>query len=202
MKRTFVLAFGVFLTIASSVTGLVLIPNWQFQALKPVVKVDGTRYPEGYFGDQAKGRAIYINQGCIYCHTQQVRMKGYGADIRRGWGTRRSVPRDYLQDRPHQLGTQRIGPDLASVGARQPSTDWHALHLYNPQITSPGSIMPRYDYLFREITAGAATPPGADAVAVPGGGKVTHIVPTDRGRALIAYLKRLNQSYPLAEANQ
>lgn len=201
MNRTFVLAFGIFLTIASSITGLVIIPNWQFQTLKPVVKLDGTRYPEPYFGDQAKGREIYINQGCIYCHTQQVRMKGYGADIRRGWGTRRSVPRDYLLDRPHQLGTQRMGPDLANIGARQPSLTWHALHLYNPQITSPGSIMPRFDYLFREIHSGESIPLDAVKVTAQPGG-VTHIAPTDRGRALIAYLKRLNQSYPLPEANQ
>lgn len=201
MSRTFILAFGIFLTIASSITGLVIIPNWQFQELKPVVKVDGTRYPEVYFGDTAKGRAVYIDQGCIYCHTQQVRMKGYGADIRRGWGTRRSVPRDYLADRPHQLGTMRTGPDLASIGARQPSVDWHALHLYNPQLTSPGSIMPRFEYLFREIRAGETVP--TDAVKVPRGeGGVSHIVPNDRGRALIAYLKRLNQSFPLPEANQ
>jgi len=203
MSRTFLLAFGIFLTIASSITGLVIIPNWQFQELKPVVKLDGTRYPEVYFGDQARGRAIYINQGCIYCHTQQVRMKGYGADIRRGWGTRRSVPRDYLVDKPHQLGTMRTGPDLASIGARQPSVDWHALHLYNPQITSPGSVMPRFEYLFREIRGGEMV--SADAIKIPPGrqpGDATHIVPTDRGRALIAYLKRLDQSYPLPEANQ
>ena len=202
MSRTFILALGIFLTIASSITGLVIIPNWQFQELKPVVKLDGTRYPEVYFGDQAKGRAVYIDQGCIYCHTQQVRMKGYGADIRRGWGTRRSVPRDYLADRPHQLGTMRTGPDLASIGARQPSVAWHSLHLYDPQLTSPGSVMPRFEYLFREVRDGDVVP--ADAIKVPTGRRngVSHIVPTDRGRALIAYLLRLNQSFPLPEANQ
>ncbi|MBY0507945.1 MAG: cbb3-type cytochrome c oxidase subunit II [Bryobacteraceae bacterium] len=203
MSRTFILALGIFLTIASSITGLVIIPNWQFKALQPIVKLDGTRYPEPYFGEQAKGREIYINQGCIYCHTQQVRMKGYGADIRRGWGTRRSVPRDYLMDRPHQLGTMRTGPDLASIGARQPSAEWHALHLYNPQITSPGSVMPRFEYFFREVYDGEVIP--NDAVKIPRGrqaSNATHIVPTDRGRAVIAYLKRLNQSYPLPEANQ
>lgn len=202
MSRTFILAFGIFLTIASSITGLVIIPNWQFQELKPVVKLDGTRYPEVYFGDQAKGRAIYIDQGCIYCHTQQVRMKGYGADIRRGWGTRRSVPRDYLVDRPHQLGTMRTGPDLASIGARQPSVSWHALHLYDPQLTSPGSVMPRFEYLFREVREGDVVP--LDAIKIPAGRRpgVSHIVPNDRGRALIAYLLRLNQSFPLPEANQ
>jgi len=203
MSRTLLLALGIFLTIAASVTGLVIIPNWQFQGQKPVTKFDGTQYPAPYFGDELKGRQVYIDQGCIYCHTQQVRMKGYGADIRRGWGTRRSVPRDYLFDKPHQLGTMRTGPDLASIGARQPSVDWHALHLYDPQITSPGSIMPRFNYLFQEVKAGEA-PVGGSIKLPPAFANtgVTHIAPTDRGAALIAYLKRLNQSFPLPEANQ
>ena len=202
MNKTLLLILGIFLTIASSVTGLVIIPNWQFQELKPVVKADGLQYPAPYAGEAAVGREVYIDQGCIYCHTQQVRMKGYGADIRRGWGTRRSVPRDYLYDRPHQLGTMRTGPDLASIGARQPSSDWHALHLYNPQITSPGSVMPRFDYLFEEVKESRKLPD--TAVKVPAGtaAGVTHIIPTERGHALIVFLKRLNQSYAFPEANQ
>jgi cytochrome c oxidase cbb3-type subunit II len=206
MNRTILLALGIFFTIAASVTGLVIIPNWQFQDLKPVVKATGLQYPEQYFGDAKKGRQVYISQGCIYCHTQQVREKGYGGDIRRGWGSRRSVPRDYLFDRPHQLGTMRTGPDLASIAARQPSVEWHTLHLYNPQITSPGSVMPRFNYLFTEIPADTATsrlPVGA--VKIPDqfqSGGVKYILPTDRGNQLITYLKRLNQSFPLPEANQ
>lgn len=203
MNRTFLLALGIFLTIGASLTGFVIIPNWQFKELKPVAKSGGLQYPEVYFGDTHKGREVYIAQGCIYCHSQQVRMKGYGADIRRGWGNRRSVPRDYIFDSPHQLGTMRTGPDLASIGARQPSRDWHSLHLYDPQITSPGSVMPRFQYLFEEIKAGQPAP--ATAIKLPQGyhnGQITHIVLTERANSLIAYLKRLNQSFPLPEANQ
>ena len=203
MSKTFFLAIGIFLTIAASLTGLILVPNWQFKSMQPVAKFDGQQYPTPWFGEPLRGRAVYIDQGCIYCHSQQVRMKGYGADIRRGWGTRRSVPRDYLFDKPHQLGTMRTGPDLANIGVRQPSLDWHALHLYDPQITSKGSVMPRFEYLFRELRPGET--PGAGAVKMPPGypkAGVTHIVPTDRGAALIAYLKALNQSFPLPEANQ
>ena len=204
MGRTLFLALGIFLTVACSVTGLVILPNWQFQGLKPVTKKDGVKYPMPYFGDNHKGRAEYISHGCIYCHSQQVRMKGYGADIRRGWGTRRSVPRDYIYDYPHQLGTMRTGPDLANIGARQPSRDWHSLHLYDPQITSPGSVMPRFYYLFDEVKQGEA--PRAGAIKVPDGypnrGSVVAIVPNERGEQLIAYLKWLNQSFPLPEAQQ
>jgi cytochrome c oxidase cbb3-type subunit II len=204
MSKTILLALGILLTITASVTGLVIIPNWQFQELKPVVKATGLQYPERLFGDAHQGRAIYINQGCIYCHSQQVREKGYGGDIKRGWGTRRSVPRDYIYDRPHQLGTMRTGPDLASIGARQSSSDWHALHLYDPQITSPGSVMPRFNYFFTEISGDAAIRPPANAVKIPSGyqGGAKYILPNERGVQLIAYLKKLNQSFPLPEAQQ
>jgi cytochrome c oxidase cbb3-type subunit II len=203
LTRNILLALGVLLTIAFSVTGLVVVPNWQFQNLAPVKKADGSQYPAPLFGDEAKGREVYIDQGCIYCHSQQIRMKGYGADIRRNWGTRRSVPRDYIYEKPHQLGTMRTGPDLASIGSRQPSEVWHALHLYDPQITSPGSNMPRFNYLFRETKSGESIP--ADAVKIPPQfvkNGVTHLTPTDRGRALILYLRGLNKTFPLPEAQQ
>ena len=107
-------------------------------------------HPERWFGDAKQGREIYISQGCIYCHTQQVREKGYGGDIKRGWGNRRSVPRDYIFDHPHQLGTMRTGPDLASIAARQPSRLNGTRCIYTiTQITSPGSVMPRFNYPLR-----------------------------------------------------
>lgn len=207
-SRNIGLALGVFLTIAASVTGLVIIPNWQFRELQPVKKADGTKYPVPYFGEQLKGRGVYIDQGCIYCHSQQIRMKGYGADIRRNWGTRRSVPRDYIFEKPHQLGTMRTGPDLASIGSRQPSAVWHALHLYNPQFTSPGSTMPRFAYLFTEMSASDALPAGAfpaDVIKIPPQlqrNGITQLVPNERGKALIEYLRGLNKTFPLPEAAQ
>lgn len=203
MHRTVLLALGVLLTISASLTGLVLVPNWQFQELKPVQARDGSRqYPEPLYGVAKHGRDVYIDQGCLYCHSQQVRMKGYGADIRRNWGTRRTVARDYLFDSPVMLGTMRTGPDLANIGARQPSESWHLLHLYNPQITSPGSVMPPYSYLFKTVKRGQE--PTENAIKLPGQwgeGDVTHIVPTARAEELVAYLKTLNKSFPLPEAN-
>jgi cytochrome c oxidase cbb3-type subunit 2 len=203
MSKTFLLALGILLTIVASVSGLVLIPNWQFRELQPLKTRDGREYPVTLFGDAAKGREVYIDQGCIYCHSQQVRMKGYGADLRRGWGTRRSVARDYLFQLPHQLGTMRTGPDLANIGARQPSDEWHYLHLYRPVITSPGSIMPEYDYLFDVIPVAGRVP--ARAIKVPAKfstPQAAYIVPRERGLRLVAYLKSLNQWYPLPEANR
>lgn len=203
MNRTPRFIFGVLLSIAFSLSGLVLIPNWQFQEHKPVVNArQGTQYPTPLSGEAFHGREVYVDQGCLYCHTQQVRAKGYGGDIRRGWGNRRTVARDYMYEFPILLGTMRTGPDLANIGARQPSREWHSLHLYNPQITSPGSIMPRFQYLFRAIKTGEEVPKGAIALPAAFQSEGSHILPKERGEQLIEYLQAQNRTFPLPEAKQ
>ena len=158
-------------------------------------------YPEARFGDAAIGREVYLAQGCIYCHSQQVRPAGFGADLDRGWGRRRTVSRDYLHDRPVLLGTMRPGPDLTNIGQRQPSVDWHMNHLYDPQSTSRGSIMPPYRYLFEQRWIGNVPSPDAlnltGDFAPPAG---YEIVPTAEARALVAYLLSLKSDAPLPEA--
>lgn len=132
------LFLGFFLTVASSWCGLVLLPQIQFgrqQAVK--IEETGEIYPQARSGLAEQGRQIYRANGCLYCHTQQVRAQNYGADIARNWGQRRTVSRDYLYDHPVMLGTMRTGPDLTNIGLRQSDTSWHLLHLYNPRITSP-----------------------------------------------------------------
>ena len=94
------------------------------------------------------------------------------------------------------LGTMRTGPDLTNIGARQPSESWHYAHLYNPQITSEGSIMPPYPYLFQKRKISGS--PAADALELPADVAPEpgyEIVPTDRARALVAYLKSLDRTY-------
>ena len=67
-----------------------------------------------------RGRQIYAANGCVYCHSQQVRADYAGSDIERKWGVRRSAPRDYLYERPVVLGKMRLGPDLSNIGKRAP----------------------------------------------------------------------------------
>lgn len=101
------------------------------------------------YSEQAmRGREVYVDLGCVYCHSQQPRDPGQAPDGARGWG-RPSVPGDYAFDNPHLLGTMRTGPDLLNIGARQPSVDWHMTHLYNPRAVVPGSTMPSYPFLFK-----------------------------------------------------
>ena len=144
MNKSWSFLLGVAATILFSMWGLVLLPNWQFQELQPVLDENDVAHPMKPAGTTYLGRQVYIAEGCIYCHSQQVRSATFGADIARNWGTRRSVARDYIFDQPHLMGTMRTGPDLANIGARQTSRQWHYLHLYNPQITSAGSVMPPF----------------------------------------------------------
>jgi hypothetical protein len=125
-----------------------------------------------------------------------------GPDIARGWGLRRSVAADYLFELPVMLGSQRIGPDLANVGARLPDPNWQLLHLYSPQMQVPGSAMPPFPYLF-ETRKIAFNRPSPDALALTGKFAPPagfEVVPTDAARRLVAYLQSLRQDAPLFEA--
>ena len=104
------LFLGVFLTFASAWIGLVLLPNEQLKGLEPQKdEITGAQNPSPYSGEALEGRRVYIANGCVYCHSQQVRGGHWNADLNRGWGMRRSHPRDYIYDFPHLLGTARTG---------------------------------------------------------------------------------------------
>jgi cbb3-type cytochrome oxidase cytochrome c subunit len=130
----------------------------------------------------------------------EVRVEQHGPDISRGWGRRATVAADYLYDNPVQLGTRRLGPDLANVGLRWPDVNWHLLHLYEPKSKVAGSTMPPYRFLFetRKII-GHRSPDALDLPAdlLPPG---SEIVPTENARALAAYLVSLRADAPLFEA--
>jgi len=200
MNRATLITLGVLMSVFASLLGLVIIPDWQMRDVREYQDDARDSWPPVPFGDAVTGRAVYIDLGCIYCHSQQVRPEGYGGDIARGWGMRRTVARDYIHESLPLLGTMRTGPDLANIGARQPSREWHLLHLYNPAITSAGSTMPRYAFLFELIREADRTPPGA--IRLPGewARDGTWIVPKLRGSQLAGYLRSLNRNYQLPEA--
>ena len=94
---------------------------------------------------EVAGRDIYVSEGCYNCHSQMVRP--FRAETLRYGEWSRSE--EYAFDRPFQLGSRRIGPDLARVGAKYPDA-WHFEHMRDPRSTSPGSIMPPYPWLAEE----------------------------------------------------
>jgi cbb3-type cytochrome oxidase cytochrome c subunit len=113
------LFLGLFGTFAFSWVGLTVIPNIQIGALNPQSDEEGTdTYPMPKSGMAERGQRVYAANGCVYCHSQQVRPDYASADMDRKWGERRSAPRDYLFDRPVVLGQERMGPDLSNVGKR------------------------------------------------------------------------------------
>ncbi|HMA86877.1 MAG TPA: cbb3-type cytochrome c oxidase subunit II [Desulfosalsimonadaceae bacterium] len=93
---------------------------------------------------EAAGRKIYIANGCVYCHSQSIRILDWGIGAERI-----AQAGDYVGDRPILLGSQRTGPDLSQEGGEHPD-DWHMAHFVNPRYTSPNSIMPAFKYLGEE----------------------------------------------------
>ncbi|MFT3830539.1 MAG: cbb3-type cytochrome c oxidase subunit II [Opitutaceae bacterium] len=91
----------------------------------------------------AAGRAVYIAEGCIHCHSQFVRT---GTRDEFYWGPSRPLA-EMLKEEPPLPGNRRQGPDLQNVGNRR-SPDWNRLHLQDPRALAPGSAMPRYTHLF------------------------------------------------------
>jgi cbb3-type cytochrome oxidase cytochrome c subunit len=124
-----------------------------------------------------------------------------GADMRRGWGSRRSVAADYLYDYPVQAGHSRLGPDLANYGNRAPDLNTILVHLYEPRATVEGSIMPAYRFLFEERAIGVRPSPDALQITgrfAPASGR--EIVPKPEALQLAAYLMSLRLDTPLFEA--
>ena len=131
----------------------------------------------------------------------EVRATPFGPDIARGWGRRRTVAQDYVYDLPVQLGSRRMGPDLANVGLRWPDENWHLRHIYAPQAEIKGSTMPSYRFLFEKRKVGRAA--SSDALQLPAGYSPPagdEIIPTEEARALAAYLVSLRSDPPLFEA--
>lgn len=206
MKRLPVLFFGIFLTLAASWMGLVLAGHLQLGTLQPVASEAGAvPYPRAKSGLEKEGARVYADLGCVYCHSQQTRGPDYGVDQDRGWGERQAVPRDYVLQERVFLGTSRTGPDLMTVGQRK-TEDWQHLHLFNPQITSEGSIMPPFRYLYRlvpikgEPASNALTIPESFPEDLPPEGY--QWVPSDRASALVAYLQSLKLDYDLPESSR
>jgi cytochrome c oxidase cbb3-type subunit 2 len=111
-----------------------------------------------------RGAHIYAANGCIYCHSQQLRPDYAASDLDRGrdlgqhpkWGQRRSAPRDYIFDRPVAIGKERMGPDLANIGKAAPGDEENAATAASP---IPGGSP--------AASPGGSPPPTAAATATP-----------------------------------
>jgi len=188
---------------------LVVFPWLELGHLPPIETEGSTDIvPWNASGAAHAGEHVYAANGCAYCHTQQVRPAGSGADIIRGWGTakdddgkdvtRRSYPRDYIWQGQTFLGDSREGADLSNVAERFPDAAQLYRYLYDPYELNPRSAMPAFRYLFRMQKISGQ--PSDDALvlsevdAPPVG---YEIVPTAQAKSLVAYLLSLKKGYHL-----
>lgn len=174
---------------------IAVIPASQMQSVQPLPD------QQEMTQEEIRGLELYISEGCVACHTQQVR----NIAMDEVWGERPSMPSDYYYSKqrldfwrqsPSLLGSERTGPDLTNVGLRQPGAQWHLLHLYNPRIVVKESVMPAYPWLFKEkkeediSEEDTIIPVGKDFFNKPG----YKVVATKGGLNLVAYLQSLKQT--------
>lgn len=204
MKNGLALFFGAFAVLALSTAAVLYSAHRQLGSLTQYKDpVDEALHPAPLTGLADQGRAVYQDLGCVSCHTQQVRREGFGGDTVRQWGTRQSVARDYIREKTVFLGSSRIGPDLRNVAARAYADEAYLYTiLYAPHAVAPGTNMPSYDFLFdvHPVRPGQASP---SALKLTGKAAVAagyEVVPTHRAKALVAYLRSLNDSYEYPEA--
>jgi len=137
-KNPFFFAVSIFVVIAFA--GLVeILPNF-VQAARPVI---GTK---PYTTLELAGRHVYIKNSCNACHSQLVRPFKSETDRYGHY----SLSGEYAYDRPFLWGSKRTGPDLLRVGNYR-TTDWHENHMKDPAAVVPGSIMPAYGWMYKNV---------------------------------------------------
>ena len=130
----------IYATVAILIGGLVqIVPSLMVDDYIP--KISSV---QPYTPLELEGRDLYIREGCVSCHSQMIRpfrseTARYGEYSKAG---------EYVYDHPFLWGSKRTGPDLHRIGGKY-SDSWQFNHLYDPQSTSDGSIMPRYPWLIK-----------------------------------------------------
>ena len=140
--------FMLLTTVAILIGGVVqIIPTLLVKSNIPTIAA-----VKPYTPLELQGRDLYIREGCVNCHSQMIRpfrseVERYGDYSKAG---------EFVYDHPFLWGSKRTGPDLAREGVHgKPynggrSDDWHFNHMYDPQSISPGSLMPRYQWLIKD----------------------------------------------------
>ncbi|MCI0450020.1 MAG: cytochrome-c oxidase, cbb3-type subunit I [Chlorobi bacterium] len=133
--------FALVSLVVVLIGGLVeLIPTFLVKSNVPTISS-----VKPYTPLELQGRDIYIREGCNNCHSQMIRpfrseTERYGEYSKAG---------EFVYDHPFLWGSKRTGPDLHREGKKYPNV-WHYLHMDDPASISPGSIMPRYTWLFEQ----------------------------------------------------
>ncbi len=127
-------------TIAILIGGIVqIVPTIMVKSNIPTISS-----VQPYTPLELEGRDLYIREGCVGCHSQMIRpfrseVERYGEYSKAG---------EFVYDHPFLWGSKRTGPDLHRIGKKY-GDSWHLNHMVDPQSTSPGSIMPAYQWLIK-----------------------------------------------------
>lgn len=189
-KKLFLTALGLFIGLTIIVAILPALNNQEYNAVLP----NAVPLSEEAF----LGKKSFIANGCVACHTQQVR----NVDMDKIWGKRPGIAADYAgikrtdfwRNTATLMGTERTGPDLTNVGTRQSSMAWNLLHLYQPRAVVDKSIMPAYQWLFEIKNKVNKTDV---EVIVPDEfrkGITGKIIATKEALQLVSYLQSLKQT--------
>ncbi|ABB56233.1 cbb3-type cytochrome c oxidase subunit II [Synechococcus elongatus] len=141
MRRLYFLIFGLLVLCV----GVFTISELSIRIAGDTVPSPGL---QPYSEVALRGRQVYIENGCLYCHTQQVRPLGIDSPYLHG--TRPSLPNDYVYDRPHLMGTERQGPDLTNIGRKYLGAEGAvqlSMLLRNPRLQFANATMPSFDFL-------------------------------------------------------
>lgn len=212
--------FLILVFIAVAIGGIVeIIPTFLIKSNVPTISS-----VKPYSVLELEGRDVYIAEGCYNCHSQMIRpfrseTERYGEYSKSG---------EYVYDHPFQWGSKRTGPDLHRIGGKYPDA-WHYNHMINPALMSPGSIMPPYPWLAKDLVdlevtpvkiramqkLGVPYPDGYDELAVAEMNQQAQKIVADLEEAgitadsrskliaLIAYLQRMGTDIkPKAETEQ
>ncbi|MES2394885.1 MAG: cbb3-type cytochrome c oxidase subunit II [Bacteroidota bacterium] len=189
-KKLFRTALGLFVGLTTIVAILPAINNQENNA--PLANY-GPLSEQAYLGKKS-----FIANGCVACHTQQVR----NVDMDKVWGNRPGIAADYAgntrtdfwRNTATLMGTERTGPDLTNIGSRQPSMAWNLLHLYQPRAVVEKSIMPAYPWLFEikdEVSKDEVEVVVPDAFRKGING---NIIASKEALNIVAYLQSLKQT--------
>jgi len=110
-----------------------------------IFRLESTPHASAAQSPVERGRLVYLSEGCITCHSQNVRPNSADVPMR--------VPVENLDEvhrqRPQRIANRQEGPDLSEVGGRR-SPLWLKAHLFDPAEVSGTSIMPSFSRLFRD----------------------------------------------------
>lgn len=188
-RKLYGTAFGLFVFLSLIVAILPAISNQNSNAPLPGAETADA--------EVLKGKLVFIANGCVACHSQQVR----NVDMDKSWGDRPSVAADYAGNKRMSwwmntatlMGTERTGPDLTNIGSRLPAADWHLLHLYNPRAVVSESIMPSYAWMFEEKDKAEEDDKVVNVPEEFRDGRSGVIVARPEALQLVAYLQSLKQ---------